>query len=759
MPFDSNQKSNRNVISTFRFCASASLAGLTFALAAQPALAQETDDQGNLSEIVVTAQKRSENLQRVPVAITAVSSSELQASGVTSPFDLGNAAAGIQINNTVQTFSPHIRGVGTTSFGPGVESPVALYVDNIYYGSTLMAPSDLGDLEQLAVLKGPQGTLFGRNATGGVLQVTTLEPGKVLKVDLRTEIDNYGTSRSMAHVSGPLSERLAAGLTVKYATQAEGWGQNLLTGNDVHKIDDDFAVRGKINWSPTDTTTIKLSGDYGYRKNSLGANIVAAGPAGIPDVITFGPSTPIVTAQDNPAYNSDYDVATSFDNKNHWEGGGGSLQIDQDVGFAHIVSITGYRQYKFDSIFDTDPSPIPLERFEIYQKGKQFTQELQLVSNSNQKLTWTLGAFYFWNQEEAVPLRGEFTLPSIGVFLPSLTGVNTLDTFSDVRSESIAVFGQATYKITDSTRITAGLRYTHEKRSSSGFILAYVDNDPSTSFPLVPTVTSEDKTDQATWRVSIDQDIGPDAMVYASYNRGFKSGGFNGFNPTNPPYQPEKIDAYEIGLKSELANRTIRFNPSAFYYKYSQIQITSLIPPPLPIILNAAKAEIYGLDLETQWAPTPDLTFNLSAEWLSAKFTDYPDGNVTVPLPGGGNVIVLGDLSGKRLPFAAKFTLNAGVNYTHDFAGGKITLNANDAYNSGYSTETDGRLKIGSFHMVNASISWTDKSDRFTVGVFGRNLADEHIPAQLSTTYYGDEADFSLAPRTFGISLAYKFGS
>ena len=701
------------------------------------------DADTQLPMVVVTAQKRSENQQDVPIAIATVSADTLKATGVTSIQDLPNAVAGLSVNNTVQSFSPHIRGVGTTSFGPGVESPVALYVDGVYYGSQVMAMTNLNDVEQVSVLKGPQGTLFGRNATGGVIQLTTLEPKQDLSVKLSTELDNYFTSRNFVHVSGGLTDDLVAGISVTYAKQKNGWGNNVFTGDQIHRIDHEAVVRGKVVWTPTDRLTIKLGGDYSNLKNSLGSNVRDAGPSFLPVLTDVYPS------------NNIYDVANSATNKNTYKGGGGSLQVEYDAGFARLVSISAQRSYEYTSLFDTDPSFLPFELFGIHQKGEQFSQELQLVSKNSGPFTWTAGLFYFWSRERALPLSGAFTGPGADAF--GVTAVE-LDTYTDLRTNSASIFGQGTYEVTAGTNLTAGVRYTRERRSTSGYINAFFDNDFTFPIPLIPTVTDGSKQSKATFRFALDHKFSDNVMGYVSYDRGFKSGGFNGFNPLNPPYNPETLDAYEVGFKTELNDRTLRFNPSVFFYKYKDLQITSLIPPPLPIIVNGSKAELYGVDLEAQWSPAAGLSANFGAEWLHSKFTSYPNGNVSIPLPGGGNDIQFGDLTGRRIPYASKFSATVGLTYDIPVQESKLRLNISDAYNSGYPTEPDNRLNIDSFNILNTSVSWLTPNERLTVTLFGRNLLNKKVPAQLNTTFYGDEADYTNPPRTYGIGLKYNIG-
>ena len=703
---------------------------------------QDTRAAGGLEAIVVTAQKRSENLQTVPLAVAAVSSARLQASGVTNTQGLSTVVAGLSIKTPVQSFSPTIRGVGTTSFGPGIESPVALYVDDVYYASQLMGLSTLEDVAQVAVLKGPQGTLFGRNATGGVIQLTTRDPSHEFGGMLKTELDKFLTSRSYLYLTGGRDD-LAMNVSVSYATQGDGWGKNIINGEDIHKIKHDISARTKWVWTPSDATTVKLSGDYTDRKNNLGANLRPA-PGSVP--LFPGLNKGLTT-------NNVFDAAMDLPNRNTYKGGGGSIAIEHETGFGRLVSISAYRTYNYSTIFDGDGSPIPVQDVIIHQKGKQFSQEFQIVSRDDQKLTWALGTFYFWARERANPLIAVLHGPA-----GPLGDATTITTLANLGTESLAWFAQASYEILPNTRLTGGLRYTYEKRTQDANQTAAGPATFGFSIPFPGDLPGRISDSKYTYRLALDHRFTDDIMAYVSYNRGFKSGGFNGLNPTNPAYRPEQLNAVEGGFKAELFDRTLRFNPSVFYYKYKDIQVTK-ITGPLPDIINGAKAKIYGVDLESEWQATSALRFNLGAEWLHAEFTDFPNMDATIPVPGGGNApFVIPNGAGNRIPYAPRFTLNAAANYTLDLGNdSKVDFNVSNAYNSGYFLEPDNRLKQKSHNILGAAVTWT--SGPVTLGVWGRNLLDKVVAAQeAGVVPFGDLADYTNPPRTYGFTASYKFG-
>ena len=719
---------------------------LAIALTAGPAYAQDqAEDAGGLQDIVVTAQKRSENLQKVPIAIAAVSGEQLAATGITSTNALSSAVPGVSLNTTAQNFSPHIRGIGTTAFGIGVENPVALVVDGVYYASALMGLADLSDVDQVAVLKGPQGTLFGRNATGGVIQLTTREPKDDFGGEIRSELDQYMTSRNFLYVTGGVTDDLKGNLSVKYATQGEGWGKNIQTGQDVHKIDYDVQLRSKWNWTASDSTTVKLALDYAKQKNSLGPNLSPGTQT------TYLPGFGVNNFSSNP-----YDINSAFNEKNRFWMGGAGLTIEQDLGVARLVSISAFRKYKYSTGFNATASVVPTIEIDFDWKGRQFTQELQLVSQGNDRLKWTLGAYYINSQDRFDPINTSLFAPLAGTDpFGNLVGVGTNVLNNKLTAESISGFGQATFEIVDGTRLTGGFRYTYEKRSQAGTSTFLADG-----FPVGSTTFNDSfSVKKPTWRIAIDQDIGDRSMVYASYNRGFKSGGFNGITPSKPAYRPEKLDAYEIGLKTELLDRTLRLNPAVFYYKYQDIQV-SRFNQGNTFIFNGAGAELYGIDLDAQWQATESFKLFGGLEWLHAKFTNFPVADIFTPIPGGGVAGSTGSVTGNRLPYAPKFTFNIGANYSTELAGSKIDLNVSDSYSGKFYGEVDNRLFQKAYHMLNASATATLPGERLSVGIWGRNLLDKLVATQMSTQGpLGDTFDYANAPRTYGVTVRYKFGN
>jgi iron complex outermembrane recepter protein len=704
----------------------------------------QSGSESQLEEVVVTAQKRAENLQSVPIAVTAVSAEELSAAGVVDTMALPSVVSGLSVGAAVGNFSPHIRGIGTTAYGIGIESPVALYVDGVYYGSQVTGMSDLVDVTQVNVLKGPQGTLFGRNATGGVIQLSTRDPDSSFGGDVRTDLDNYLTSRTNFYVTDGLSDALKANLSVSYATQGHGWGTNIVDGDDIHKIDRDFSARSKVFFTPSSDTLIKVNFDYTDQANSLFGNFVPA-PGTHGHAPGYEPSS-------NP-----YDTDNSLDPANALQSGGASLDIDQNLGFAHLVSISAYRRYAWKTQFDPSLTPTPELLQFIQFQGNQFSQEFQLVSPQSDVFNWVTGLYYFHaaDQEELQQYTYDVAAApfAAGQIFEAASGA----------TNSSAAFGQATLLVLPATHLTVGLRYTSERRSIDGDIFGGFFDLDGTGFnvPISGLALDASKRfSKLTDRFALDHSFTADILGYLSYNRGFKSGGFNGFNPSslNPAYNPEVVDAYEAGLKTESLDHRLRLNTALFYNKYNDIQIINFIS--IPSISNAANAQTYGVDLDAEALLTSSLRLTAGFEYLHSRFTGNSTGTVTsfVPGSGGDTVSMLGSVQGHELPFAPEFTANIGATYTQSYQWGRLDWNVTDAYTARQFYSEDNFLPQKAYDYVNASLGWTDIGGHLSATLWGRNLLNKAVAGFLTSGALGYSADYSNPPRTYGFTLLYRFG-
>lgn len=686
-----------------------------------------TDNSDNqVAEIVVTAQRRAERLQSVPIAVTAMSGEALSAKGLASTQDLAAATPGLTFTQVAGSASPRIRGIGTANAFGGNENSVATYVDGIYYASSNSTILSLANIEQVAVLKGPQGTLFGRNATGGLIQITTRDPRQEFGAEASATYGNKDTIASSLYLTGGLTDGLAADLAVNYSNQQDGFGRNLFNGKDVNKSKD-LSVRSKLKWDLADTT-FKLSGDYG--------TLDSAGPARR----SLDGSLPVTGVR---FQGGDFDVNSNVQPVYENKQAGGSLNVVHHFDAFDLVNITGYRYARTHVRLDSDALPQAFISPDSIYKDTQFSQELQLVSNSGGPLTWTVGAFYFWYKggyDHAV-----FDIPGV---------VQTFQSYQ--RTRSFAVYGQANYKLNSSTSVTMGLRYSAERQTqdANGDIRSKATGVVTTPPPIFGKITEE----RPTWRLSIDHQINPDTLVYVSYNRGFKSGGFNTstFTPAPVPFAPERLDAYEVGLKSDLFDRRVRFNAAAYYYDYQDIQLASYFNGTLAIT-NAAKAKVYGFDADITAKPVKNLTLTAGLSYIHARLGDYPNAQIFTPLPAGGNALSIGSAKGNRLPMTPDWTLDLGAEYVIPLEQGEITASTHYFHSDGWRAEADNRLRQKPYDLLNAGLKWDLQDERgLSISAWGKNLTNEVYAVTLQTQLTSDVFVPALG-RTYGVTLSYKY--
>ena len=705
---------------------------------------------GALPQIVVTAQRRSENLQNVPVTVTAVTAVQLTASGITDTQDLAAVTPGLNFPSSEGTALPHLRGIGSTVVAPGAENSVALYVDGVYYATAAGSILSLNNVSQIEVLKGPQGTLFGRNATGGLIQVTTRDPQQSFHGDADFGYGNYNTSIADAYVTGGVAKDVAADLAIQLAHQGDGWGRNLFNGKDTYKADKDISLRSKILWTPTTDTKVRLSFDYENTRSSQGSLFEAPGTA---SANPFYPSSVIT----NPRY----DVNENTNPISTLNGGGASLRVEQNLGFASFVSTTAYRQERFFYTVDFDLGPAQLVSDQAAQEDKQVSQEFQLQSKGGGPLSWTVGLFYIHEDDGYNPLVVGFGGPAASMVGPGLA-LNAVSTTSSQKTDSIAGYGQATYEFLPASHLTLGFRYTYESKDFSGAQAGLLNN--TISVPL-DSASNSFSVSKPTWRVSIDHKFNNGPLIYVSYNRGFKSGGFNTNDPTSPPYQTEKLDAFEVGAKSDLLGRRLRLNASGFYYKYDNIQVSRFING-VPDIYNGARAKIYGIDVDAVVVATQDLTFTAGLEALHDSFTSFPcaDHFLGAPMVSSPACTLSSTPSlpyqvsakGNRLPDTPSFSGDLSVDYKHDLLGGVAHYNLTDSYNSGFYFEPDNHLRQNRFNLLNSSVLWVAPNDSYSLRLYVKNLTDERYLTEAASSALGF-AEALAAPRTYGFVAGVKF--
>ena len=685
-----------------------------------------------VQDIVVTAQRRSENAQRVPIAIAAVSAESLANAHVREISDLTFKAPSLNIVSAQGLVKPFLRGVGTQGATAGIEMPVAIYQDGIYIAAAPAPMFGFGDIQRVEVIKGPQGTLFGRNATGGLISITSRDPHENLEVSASATLANYRTHEADIFVGGGLTNGVRASLYARYGDRKRGFGTNYPTGLGTYTINYDVDLRGKLLLDPASGTAIKLVGDYVDRDSKVNSTTF------------FGPNSLL-----NPyRLRSTWDTNSGVEPINHYQGGGGLVDFRQDVGPLQFVSITGYRKSRFAYGVDTDMSPLPVLSSTPIQHDRQFSQELQLQPLSPGSFKWIVGAFYFNSQARL----DHFTKYG-GPLSPLPTSNATRFVPSKGTTRSFAGYAQADLEVAPGTTLTAGLRYTSETRGFNATTL-FVRNNGTTAFSVQSP--PDLKYSRLTWRAAINQKVSERARVYASYNRGFKSGGFNPTQPADPAYLPESIDAYEAGFKSDLANGHIRWNGAGFYYDYTNVQV-STFQNGTTGIFNGARAHIYGLETTLTFAPDRHFSITGDASYLHSKFTSFPKGVRGIRNANGSFTQLVGqDLSGNDTPNAPKLTASVSADLNQDTAIGNLAFSANYYYNDGYFSEADNVLRQKAYHVVNLSVKWTSLDEHLYARVWAKNILNQAITTQLNVTPLGAIVGYQ-APATVGVTVGLNF--
>ena len=723
----------------------------------QSAQGQPASDAAGVGEIIVTAQRRNERLQDVPIAVSAINSAALQTKGIQTTLDLAQVVPALTFTSAAGGTNVRIRGVGTSNFGPGVENPVAMYVDGVYIASTSGAFFNLANIERVEVLKGPQGTLFGRNATGGLVQIITPDPSDQLQGLARIGYGNYATATGDLYLTGPVAQGVAADLSVHYSHEGRGWGKNIHTGNDVNRINDDFLIRSKIKVQPSDDVKFILAGDYSYLLGSRPVTLQErAGYRGDFDFI-YGTSN----------HGGFYDNDNPIDPRAKITSEGVSLTGSIKTAAGELKSITAYRKTRFNDTFALTRVPQNVLLFHGIPKWDQFSQELQLNGGTG-KLKYTAGLYYFWSKDRYDPFMLTFgTDFSPIVFAHSINAFQTFHSFQTTNSAS--GYAQATYEILPATDLTLGGRYTHETKKVSGTqsLTVVFPTGPVAFVPegtpfIASGINPELTANNFSYRVSLDHKFTRDIMAYISYNTGFKSGGYNLTTPTNPAFRPEQIKALEAGLKTELFDRHLRLNISAFHYDYTNIQVNNFIISST-FITNGGKAKMDGFDVDAEARIAKGLTLNLAASYVNDRFTDFPNAGYNYVVPGctpTGNrdTPCKANAAGNRLQLTPTFTGNVGFNYETAISGDtRLGLSGNVYHSSGWfgTFDNDPRAHAPAYELVNGSVYIEPSTGlRITVwadNIFGVKYFNNLYVSSQQPTYQAG------APRTYGVTLQKRF--
>jgi len=742
-----------------------------------PAAAQEAEtaasDDSLMGDIVVTARRRTEAAQSVPVSINAFSQEQLRAAGITANREIQKITPGLQWKSAGPLVANNIfiRGVGIISNQYTSSPAVGVYQDETYFNSQGFQGFANFDIERIEVLKGPQGTLYGRNTTAGAIKFVTRKPkiGAGFTGNVNVDYGNFDYWNVEGGIGADLGENAA--IRIGFQSQdRDGLYYDYI--NDRHTgILDTKAVRAELLFEPDDALSILVSGSYGKSKsNGPFKRVDSVDPASI----SFGPNGPTYSGRcANPgigtapgctsllpffgvpdeANTNAYDVQFSLDNDvgvSRVEAYGGALTVNYDFGGAILTSATSYYELKAHNPNDVDTVDANLVTINDDINPKQFSQELRLTSDGDTRFKWLLGAFYYReNILQAKPVN----IAAIGIGLGNRTRQVT---------DAASLFAEATYSLTDKIDLTAGLRYSHDKRDVDFTYFFYFNDGVRALYSYDDIVNgpgfgpgsfrlpSEKKSwDNVSGRAILSYKFTPDVMAYASFSRGFKGGEFNvGASQLSTAIfvNPETVNAYEIGLKSEFFDHRLRINAAAFYYDYDNKQETFFDTG--VAVLSNASARVKGFELGVTAQPVPGLTLNGGLALLDAKYRDFPD-----CLPGGISC------DGNRLPLAPKTSANLLARYEFEVGGRTVAIQGDASYQSSvfFDYQNVAYIATDGYWLTNARVSY-ELTDNLTLAVWGQNLANKQ--------YYTDGfnvSDFGIGelnpgiPRTYGASIQFSF--
>ena len=700
---------------------------------AQPSNTRDTAGASTqLEEIIVTAEKRAVNLQDVPTTVSAVTADDLQRSGRQSLSDLVALIPGVTFTSTVGGNFIVVRGVGNIQANFGIESPVATYVDGVYLFNSHASMMSFNDIARIEVLKGPQGTLFGRNATGGVVQVVTKEPSKAQSVDADVAYGNYNTVEGRFYGTSGIGESWAGSLALYGKKRMDGYGRNFTTGEETYQ-ESRFAAHGKLLYASADgETRLTINGLYDY----------AIKPEATYSIF------PGFRASDFSSNIGYFNTEARINGDSKTNQGLFSIKLERDLGWAEFMGLVSEHvmdkhTYSSNFISGNRVSPltgrvVPLNYAEFFLKGATQTAELQLQSPEGNDFRWVVGAF----------LLKDVSKTEQNTYLNDAV---TARLHSKLTTESASVFAQATKTILPQTELTLGVRYTHDRHEISG------RNTGNPRSPEAGGIRTSISESEPTYRVSLSHHFTDHVMAYASYNTGFRSGRYVNNNFTNPPVMPETIDAYEAGLKSELFDRRIRLNVSAYHFDYKNLQVRATNEVGVSRTLNAAKARGRGVDLDFDALVTSNLRFGGGVSYVNAEYTRFPRAPCPTynPVTATINANAICDLSGTRLPRSPVWSATLRASYTVPTAHGEFLFSAEDGFSSSYRFEPDGTLVQPSFHNVSASATWTAPSEHWWARIWVRNVLNERI---YTTGGTGSSFVYTAGdPRLYGVTVGARF--
>ena len=728
-----------------------------------------------LEEVVVTAQKRAGNLQDTPIAISAVTGDAIEKLNIDDIGAIAAANPSLVYSEAGGEAQLYIRGIGSNIFNIGADQSVATHIDGVYTGRANMGLTQFLDIDRVEILRGPQGTLYGRNATGGAINIISRAPTDEFEGYVSGLVGSFDRIDVRGAVAGPITENLSGRLAVR-RLKDDGYTEDLdPQGGD--KVDDNdlAALRGSLRWK-SDALTATLIAEYSEFENG-NTSIFPIDNTGLAESLGAKPNRDI---------HKTYNNTPSF---HEWETGAVTGILDWTLTDTTNLNLTvGYRDWDSDFLFNTDGTEIEITRTTLSYESEQLSAELRLSGESGWG-RWLVGAYWFDEDK-----YGALGLVRSGFTPPAVLVPRSFIFRADGTGEATALFGQVDFKLADTWTLSAGLRYSDEKKGDflrqstllpDNELLGLFTPNPIPDATPASTRRVTRSWDAWTPRVGLEFRPSDDRLFYLTYSEGFKSGGFNDLSVVNPPFDPELVDSIEVGAKTEWLGGRLRANASAFYYDYTDLQVSvfaSVGSITTTFTTNAAEATVQGLELDLVAKVTESLDIAASLAVLDATYDRFvtPYGsctavNVALDARCAGRVGLprLIDAAGNRLNNAPEFKGSVSATYRFDLSGGGSISLQGAAHHQGrvyFLPANTTVMSQSSYTLVDARIGYENESGDLAVGAFVKNLADEdyfHNIVQFTSTSdarkdvfaIGNALGYPAAGRQWGVEVTYRFGN
>jgi iron complex outermembrane receptor protein len=731
--------------------------GVASAVAADPGNVKDAADA--LDEIVVTAQKRSESVQDVPLSISAIGGQALADRQIVDLASLSEAIPNISFGQEFGQARIAIRGLGINSVNPGNEGRVAFHVDGVYISRPGAILGTFFDVDRIEVLRGPQGTLYGRNAVAGTINLVTRDPTSTYTGYSEATIGNYDRVTLEGGLGGPITDTVSFRLAGQ-TNDRSGWGKNVVDGDDIDN-QRTRAVRGKLRFEPDTNLNVTLSADFQTENDNsnayhFGGQVIPGTPV-LGEV--YGGYLP-----PNPARNLASDAPITFFTRIY----GFDATANWNLAPSYtLTSVSGYRGSDIHQRSDIDLTSARLGPYDTLEQAHQLSEELRL-SHTYSRGDWLIGGYFFDEDITTRLLDPQDQQLLLGPGVP-YRFVDGYAAGGSLSTHSFAGFGQTDFNINDQLSITAGGRYSSDRRNVNEFLQFDLTRPYNPTDPIEPIATQIGSVtyNSFTPKASIQYKPFANFMAYVSFSEGFKSGGYN-LGAVGKPYSPEKLKAYETGIKSDFLQRKARLNVSLFYYDFTNLQVNKTLEQN-EVIENAASATLYGAEAELTLLPVERVKIDLNAAWTHSRYDKYCTEDAARPAgPPPGTALcdpadpAAFNLAGNRLEQAPEFSGTLGIEYSVPTTPGVFTLRG-EVFSTSRIFFTQYNLRSNSqaaYSLVDAYLNFEQANDHFYGSVFVKNLFDRTVfgiaDAGSAIVDSPVQATF-LPPRTYGVRFGYRF--